>query len=96
MACRVIEIELEPSLSHCIETVTKIEYERVLSLLLKGKEEDARLAEELELLRVFLESADFGQLRCRCEERLAAGKRALVRLMSSSLPPKYRVEFVET
>ncbi|MBP8744776.1 MAG: hypothetical protein KBH86_06595 [Syntrophorhabdus sp.] len=92
----MIEIELEPGLSHCIETVTKIEYERVLSLLLKGKEEDARLAEELELLRVFLESAGFSQLRCRCEERLAAGKRALVRLMSSSLPPKYRVEFVET
>jgi hypothetical protein len=42
----MMEIKLEPSLSHCIETIAKRVYERVLSQLLKGKEEDAHLAEE--------------------------------------------------
>lgn len=48
-----MEFKLEPSLSHCIEAVAKREYEQVLSLLLRGKQEDAQLAEELELLRMF-------------------------------------------
>lgn len=91
----MMEIKLEPSITHCIETIAKREYERVLGLLLKGKEEDVLLAEELELLRMFLESADFGQLRSRCEELLLAGKRVSVRLTSGSLQPKYRVELIE-
>lgn len=91
----MMEIKLEPSLSHCIETVAKSEYERVLSLLLKGKEEDDQLVAELELLRIFLESADFGRLRSRCEEFLLAGKRVLVRLTSISVPPKYEVEIIQ-
>jgi hypothetical protein len=45
----VMEIRLEPDLSHCIETVAKREYERVLSLLLKGCNEDKPLEDELEL-----------------------------------------------
>ncbi len=48
-----MDIKLEPSLSHCIETVAKREYERVLSVPYK-KQEDPQLAEELELLRMFL------------------------------------------
>lgn len=92
----MIHIKLEPNLSHCIETVAKREYERVLSLLLKGKEEDPWLAEALELLRVFLESADFGQLRSLCDEFLLAGKHVTVRLKSINVAPKYEVEVVET
>jgi hypothetical protein len=91
-----MKIKLEPSLSHCIEAVAKREYERVLSLLLKGKQEDQQLAEELELLRLFLESADFVQLRSRCEEFLLAGKCVSVRLKSTSTPPKYEVEINES
>jgi hypothetical protein len=90
-----MDIKLEPSLSHCIETVAKREYERVLSALLRGVQEDPQLAEELELLRMFLESADFGQLRSRCEELLLAGKRVSVRLTPGSLQSKYRVELIE-
>lgn len=89
-----MEIELEPTLSRCIETVAKREYERVLSLLLKEKEEDAQLADELELLRIFLELADFSHLRSKCEEFLQAGKRVTVRLTSTNVPPKYWVEII--
>lgn len=91
----MIHIKLEPNLSHCIETVAKREYERVLSLLLKGKEDDAQLAEELELLRIFLELADFGQLRSLCDEFLLAGKHVLVMLKSINDAPKYKVEVIE-
>lgn len=91
----MMEIKLEPSLTHCIETTAKRDYERVLGQLLKGKEEDSQLAETLELLRIFLESADFGQLRSRCDDSLVAGKRVEVRLTSSSSAPGYEIEIVE-
>lgn len=70
-----MELRLEPSTSSCIETVAKREYERVLSLLLKGEQVDKKLEEELELLKLFLESADFGKLRRLSEEHLIRGKR---------------------
>lgn len=88
------EINLEPSFSHCVETVAKREYERVLSLLLGGKQED-RLLDELELLRLFLESADFRQLRSRCEESLLAGNRVEVILKSAQGALPYEVVIKE-
>jgi hypothetical protein len=86
------EIRLEPTLSGCIETVAKREYERILSVLLKARDEDPRLAEELELLRLFLESADFGELRSRSDEFLLAGGRVEFRLRSTKEMPGYEIE----
>jgi hypothetical protein len=90
----MMEVKLEPNLSHCIETVAKREYEKVLSLLLRGKQEDS-LLDKLELLRLFLESADFGQLRSRCEELLLAGRRIEVILKSTHGVPPYEIEIRE-
>jgi hypothetical protein len=67
-------IELKPDLSSCIETLSKKEYERTLNLLLKEKSVDEGLGEKLELLRLFLESADFGHLRSQYEGYLTEGK----------------------
>ena len=67
-------VELKPNLSSCIETVSKKEYERTLNLLLKEKSVDERLGERLEVLRLFLESADFGHLRSQYEGYLTEGK----------------------
>jgi hypothetical protein len=86
-----MEIKLEPSLDHCIETVAKNEYERVLAILLKGCE-DRQLEDQLELLRLFLESADFGSLRSRCEDLLIAGKRVTVTLRSTEQDPACDIE----
>jgi hypothetical protein len=86
------EIVLEPSITHCIESVAKTEYERILRLLLRAKKEDPRLADELELLRLFLESADFGVLRSRCEDPLAAGKHVKVKLRSAGGVPDWNIE----
>ncbi len=87
-----MEITLEPDLSHCIETVAKREYERVLSALLKTNDENQPLEDELELLRLFLESADFGALRGRCDDLLLAGKSVKVRLRSTEGLPEYEIE----
>jgi hypothetical protein len=88
----MMEIKLEPDLSHCVETVAKREYERVLSILLRGDYEDKQLEDALELLRLFLESADFGSLRSRCEELLLQGRQVKVKLRSTSGIPEYDIE----
>jgi hypothetical protein len=89
----MMEIKLEPSLSHCIETVAKRRYERVLSLILGGKQEDS-LLDELELLRLFLESADFRQLRSRCEEPLLEGRRIEITLRPALGVPPYEIQIL--
>src|SRR5512136_1549541 len=90
----MMEVKLEPSLSHCVETVAKRRYENVLSLLLGGKQEDS-LLDELELLRLFLESADLRQLRSRCEKSLLAGRRVEVTLRSAQGALPYEIEVKE-
>ena len=71
----MICIELKPNLSSCIETLSKKEYERTLNLLLKDGRLDETLRERLEVLRLFLESTDFGHLRSQYEGYLAQGRK---------------------
>jgi hypothetical protein len=68
-------VELKPNLLSCIEAVSKKEYERTLNLLLKEGSADEKLGERLEILRLFLESADFGHLRSQYEGHLTEGKK---------------------
>jgi hypothetical protein len=72
---KMVCIELKPDLSNCIETLSKKEYERTLNLLLRQKSVDEKLGERLEVLRLFLESADFGHLRSQYEGYLTEGKK---------------------
>lgn len=67
-------IEIKPTLTACIETLTKKEYERTLNLLLKKGPVDEELGERLEVLRLFLESTDFAHLRSQYEGYLDEGK----------------------
>ena len=67
-------VELEPELDACVETQAKREYNQTASQLLK-KGENKELAEKLELLKLFLESADFNRLRSESEKHLVAGKK---------------------
>jgi len=91
----MIEVMLQPNLSHCIETVAKRKYERVLGQLMKSSQEDSQLEARLELLRRFLESADFGILRSRCDELLLKGKQIEVRLISVNELSEYEIEINE-
>ena len=87
-----MEIKLEPTVDSCIETVAKKEYERILRILLKGNQDDEHLEEELELLKLFLESADFGQLRSFSDKFLLKGERVEFTLKPTNNPPQYEVE----
>jgi len=65
-----IQIELTPTLSHCIETIAKREYWKSVDKYLKERKEDKKLEEKIELLRSFLETADFGVLRRQSEKHM--------------------------
>lgn len=72
---KMVPIELKPNLSNCIETLSKKEYGRTLNLLLEKGPVDEELGERLEVLRLFLESTDFGRLRSQYEGYLTEGKK---------------------
>jgi hypothetical protein len=76
----MIEFELKPTLSSCIQTVAKREYELILRKLLKEEEKSNDLEKKLELLRLFLESTDFGELRSQYESSLRDGKTVTFKL----------------
>ena len=70
----MLKVELIPDLTHCIETVAKREHTAVLKQLLTPGQGNKELAERLEILRLFLETADFRQLRAESEKELMAGR----------------------
>lgn len=72
---KMVPIELKPNLSSCIETLSKQGYKRTLNLLLKEAPADEGLGERLEVLRLFLESTNFGHLRSQYEGYLTEGKK---------------------
>ena len=69
-----IQIILTPTVSHCIETVAKREYWKNVNTYLKKRKGNKRLEEKIELLRSFLETADFYNLRKQSEEHILNGK----------------------
>ena len=71
----MIKIELIPDLENCIETVARREHASTLNRLLRPGKTDKGLEEKLETLRIFLESADFKQLRAESEKVLTQGKK---------------------
>ena len=70
----VTKIVLTPTVSRCIETIAKREYWKNVNLYLKKREEDKGLEEKIELLRSFLETVDFTNLRRESEKHIINGK----------------------
>ncbi len=68
------QIELVPDLGHCIETVAKREHAAALKQLLGPGQSNKELEEKLEILRLFLETADFKKLRAESERHLLEGR----------------------
>jgi hypothetical protein len=68
-------IELFPSLSRCIETTARDEFWNSANQYMEGGQKDKRLEDRIELLKAFLESADFKKLRSGSERHLMEGKR---------------------
>ena len=67
-------IELVPDLENCIETVTKKQYTVLSQMLLTSKAHGCKIERKLEILRLFLETADFRKLRADSEKYLIEGK----------------------
>jgi len=88
-------IELEPELDACIETKARREYSRVTSELLE-KGEEKELAKRLDILRLFLESADFNKLRSESEKHLVAGNKVRFILYLEKGKPKYEMKITGT
>ena len=68
-------IELTPDLSSCIETVARREYNDVTRTLLTATPRDGTIEEKAEVLRLFLETADFRKLRAESEKYLLNGEK---------------------
>ena len=68
------DVELIPSLSHCIETTAREEFWNSVDQYMKGGQEDKKLEKRIELLKSFLESMDFKKLRSQSETCLVEGK----------------------
>lgn len=88
----MLQIEFRPSLSECIETLAKREYQESIRSCLSSIENSKQLQERAELLRLFLESADFKKLRAQSEKWLSQGKE--VKFMVSLKKGKLRTELV--
>jgi hypothetical protein len=71
----MLKVELIPDLAHCIETVAKREHEAILRQLLTPGYENKELEEKYEIIRLFLETAAFKQLRAESEKRLMEGRK---------------------
>jgi hypothetical protein len=67
-------IELCPNLSHCIQTVAREEFWNSVSVLMASDQENDELQQRVQLLKAFLESMDFRELRRLSEEHLTQGR----------------------
>ena len=67
-------VELFPSLSDCIEATARDEFWNSANQYMEGEQKDKRLEEKIELLKAFLESAEFRKLRRDSERHLLQGK----------------------
>ena len=91
----MVEIEIEPDLSSCVQTLAKREYNQLIRELLTSDEENAELQERLETLRIFLESTDFSELRSRYEPHLVEGKCVRFTLRRAADKVEYQLEITD-
>jgi hypothetical protein len=87
----MFQIELTPTLTHCIETTAKEEYRRSVDEYFKLAEDNEELGNKIEVLRLFLESTDFRELRRQSEQHLIAGKGVNFILYLEEGKPKYEM-----
>jgi len=88
----MLQIELIPDLTHCIETVTKREYEETMrQLLAGGAESDEQLGKKFEILRIFLEAMDFKRLRQESEKYLVEGRTVKFMFYLEDGAPEYQM-----
>ena len=90
----MLKVALVPDLSHCIETVARKEHLAVSKQLLTLGRRNKGLEEKLEILRLFLETADFSKLRAESEKKLIEGKKVKF-LVSRDKDVKYEMQVTQ-
>ena len=88
-------IELFPSLSHCIETTAREEFWNSVNQYMESGRDDKKLEEKIELLKAFLESADFKKLRSQSERYLVEGKKVKFMVCQKEEGLKYEMVVTE-
>jgi len=73
-------VKLGPTIKSCIETTAKREYWKRVHEYLKIGREDKGLEKRIELLKEFLETANFAELRNQSEKHLIDGTRVTFKL----------------
>jgi len=88
-------VELSTGLDHCIESTAREEFWNSVNGYLEGGCEDKELEERIELLKAFLESADFGKLRSQSEKHLIEGKKVKFVICRQEDGLDYRMMVIE-
>lgn len=83
-------IEIIPDLDHCVQTRARQEYAAIMSKIMSG-DDSPGLEDRLEMLRAFLEEADFSRLRRESEAHLTQGRKVRFVLSGSAGPGKWSV-----
>ena len=87
-----VKIELVPTLELCIEGTARREYLKSADECMQRGKKDRTLEEKIELLRMFLETADFRKLRTESEKHLIEGKKVSFILTSEKGKPRYEMK----
>ena len=85
-----MEIELFPSLSHCIETTANQEFWKSVDEYME-KQGDKELEGKIELLKAFVESMDFRKLRRESEKYLIEGQEVRFIIRWKGNRPQYEM-----
>jgi hypothetical protein len=89
----VTRIEMVPDLEHCVQTRARQEYGAAMSRIMAG-DGSKDLEQRVELLKAFLEEADFGRLRRESEAHLAQGRKVKFILDGSGGPGGWSVRMM--
>jgi len=88
-------LELFPSLSHCIETAAREKFWNSVNQYMESGQEDKKLEERIELLKVFLESTDFKKLRSQSERHLVNEKKVKFIISWKQGKPSYEMVVIK-
>jgi hypothetical protein len=88
-----MRVELVPNLEHCVQTRARQEHAVAMSQLMAG-DKSPDLEQRLELLKAFLEEADFGRLRRESEAHLAQGRKVKFILDGAGGPGQWSVRMM--
>jgi len=88
---RKTQVELVPDLMHCVETMAKREHQKLAKAYIEENKVDSESEEKIELLRSFLETANFKKLRKESEAYLLKGEKVKFILLRENGETTYRL-----